>query len=57
MLRHHIEDTVHTITHSIYIWKIVKGVKNLSNILTTKPKLLLSQFSRFDLQNAKELKQ
>ncbi len=35
----------------------MKGVKVLSNILTIKPKLLVSQFNRFDLQNAKELKQ
>lgn len=40
----------------IYIWKIVKGVNFLSNILTSKLKLLVSQFSRFDFQNAKELK-
>lgn len=49
--------TLFTITICIYIWKIVKGVKILSNILTTKPKLLVSQFSRFDLENARELKQ
>jgi hypothetical protein len=41
----------------IYIWKIVKGVKVLGNILTPKPKLLMSLFNRFNLQNAKELKQ
>jgi hypothetical protein len=35
----------------------VKGVKILGDILTSKPKLLVSQFSRFDLPNAKEMKQ
>jgi hypothetical protein len=35
----------------------VKGVNFLGDILTSKPKLLVSQFNRFDLPNVKELKQ